>query len=428
MGSNLLNISDSRSKLINFDALRNGVERIMGQTCISIEWVNEGGGNQIYLLSLGDGSNLLARLSFPFPHTVRTGEAFSYQEAEDCRRIPYRLQSEVATIRYISENTNIPVNTVYAFDKDLDNAVGTPYTLQQLLPGGCLADRWQDMTTDQRNLIITALGKISGQLYSCTFEGYGSLNLQMSVDALVEPILSLHRHHFLSDCGPWPSSAPYAPIIALVHREYEWLCSADGQQLFYSWRAKMHPKEDINVTLPVFLHLAKSFIQFAAHLETLFPIHVQAFRPTLSHPDFHFSNILVSHDDPTVVTGVVDWEHAAVLPFWDAYEPPGKIMDMGDTLEKVSEWREEKRRLRSVYYDAVVAVCPDAAVLEDPIMRRNIKALRLFKKLSTSGACLYVSSEKVMASLLEMRDCITYPDNPGTHLIDRLILSFSEIV
>ena len=40
---------------------------------------------------------------------------------------------QVATIRYISENTNILVNTVYAFDKDLDNAVGTPYTLQRLV-------------------------------------------------------------------------------------------------------------------------------------------------------------------------------------------------------------------------------------------------------------------------------------------------------
>jgi hypothetical protein len=47
LGSNILNISDSRSKLINFDALHNGVERMMGQTCISIEWVSEGGGNQV---------------------------------------------------------------------------------------------------------------------------------------------------------------------------------------------------------------------------------------------------------------------------------------------------------------------------------------------------------------------------------------------
>jgi hypothetical protein len=64
--------------------------------------------------------------------------------------MPYRLQSEVgfsvrqlyqssfkfhqvATIKYISENTNIPVNTVYAFDEDLDNAVGALYTLQKLV-------------------------------------------------------------------------------------------------------------------------------------------------------------------------------------------------------------------------------------------------------------------------------------------------------
>jgi hypothetical protein len=291
-----------------------------------------------------------------------------------------------------------------------------------------MAGSWLDMTTDQRNLVIAALGKISGQLYSCTFESYGSLNLQMNVDTLVEPIPSLHRHHFLSDCGPWPSSAPYAPITALVHREYEWLCSADGQQLFSSSREEMQPKEDINVTRPVFLHLAKSFIQFAAHLETLFPLHVQAFRPVLSHPDLSFSNILVSHDDPTVVTGVVDWEYAAVLPFWHAYATPEILLDAGDKWEIDPEWREEKQRLRSVYYDAVVAVCPDAAVLEDPSMRRSINALRLFERLSTYGVSLYDSSQNIMASLLEIRDCITYPDHPGTHLIDQLILSFSEIV
>ena len=121
-----------------------------------------------------------------------------------------------------------------------------------------------------------------------------------------------------------------------------------------------------------------------------FPIvHVQAFRPTLLHPDFHFYNILVSHDDPTVVTGIVDWEYAAVLPFWDAYNSILTITDFGDTYENDSEWREEKRRLRSVCYDAVAAVCPDAAVLEDSSMQRSIKALRLFKNLSTSGVSLY---------------------------------------
>ena len=40
---------------------------------------------------------------------------------------------QVGTIKYISQNTNLPVTTVYAFDKDLDNAAGAPYTLQQIV-------------------------------------------------------------------------------------------------------------------------------------------------------------------------------------------------------------------------------------------------------------------------------------------------------
>jgi len=124
------------------------------------------------------------------------------------------------------------------------------------------------------------------------------------------------------------------------------------------------------------------------------------------------------------VTGVVDWEFAAVVFFWDAYETPGKLMDFGDALE----WREEKRHFCSVYYNGVVAACPDAIVLEDPSMRQNIKALRLLKKLSTSGVSLYNSCQEVMASLLEIKDCITHPENPGSRIIDGLILSFSKII
>jgi hypothetical protein len=79
----------------------------------------------------------------------------------------------------------------------------------------------------------------------------------------------------------------------------------------------MYPKEDINATRPIFLHLAESLIKCVAHLEALFPIHIQRaglpqgaptgkvrgeqlppFTTDLLHRDFHlkFSNILVSRD------------------------------------------------------------------------------------------------------------------------------------
>jgi len=36
--------------------------------------------------------------------------------------------------------------------------------------------------------------------------------------------------------------------------------------------------------------------------------------PTLWHPDFHMRNIYVSEDDPTVITGVIDWQSTSIEP------------------------------------------------------------------------------------------------------------------
>ncbi|OAF59237.1 hypothetical protein VC83_04180 [Pseudogymnoascus destructans] len=45
--------------------------------------------------------------------------------------------------------------------------------------------------------------------------------------------------------------------------------------------------------------------------------------PTLFHPDIHKRNIFVSDDDPTVITGIVDWQSASIEPaFWYAEEVP----------------------------------------------------------------------------------------------------------
>jgi hypothetical protein len=51
MGEKPTTISDSRTSVINFLALQRGVEAAMGQACIAIEWVAEGGGNQVCHLS-----------------------------------------------------------------------------------------------------------------------------------------------------------------------------------------------------------------------------------------------------------------------------------------------------------------------------------------------------------------------------------------
>lgn len=50
----------------------------------------------------------------------------------------HKTNSEVATILYIRENTNIPVPHVFAFDDSSENELGFEWILMEMLPGKTL--------------------------------------------------------------------------------------------------------------------------------------------------------------------------------------------------------------------------------------------------------------------------------------------------
>jgi hypothetical protein len=50
--------------------------------------------------------------------------------------------------------------------------------------------------------------------------------------------------------------------------------------------------------------------------------------PMLMHPDFHKRNIFVSEEDPTCITGIIDWQSTAVEPVFSyANETPDMVAD-----------------------------------------------------------------------------------------------------
>jgi aminoglycoside phosphotransferase (APT) family kinase protein len=51
-----------------------------------------------------------------------------------------RLQSEIATMLFIKENSDLPVAEVFAYELDEDNPVGAPFILMELLPGSVAMD------------------------------------------------------------------------------------------------------------------------------------------------------------------------------------------------------------------------------------------------------------------------------------------------
>lgn len=300
-----------------------------------------------------------------------------------------------------------------------------------------MADRYNAMSSEQRLSVIESLGSILGQMMRLQFDHYGSLTSQSGiiVGPLVDPLRSLHRDCNLADAGPWSLEGSCNLIGALAARELQWLTSPPGLKLFHEWRGEMYSKEDSTKMYPIFVGLCQALLEVIPHMYSLFPVPSQAFRPALGHPDYHFSNIIVSHKDPTLVTGVIDWECAAVLPLWDAYSVPWMIVDNGDEHERSLSLREEKRRLRETYGQAVIAACPDTACVVDAMNARSnsvriqdsVRGLRALRDIATTGVALYKSRDAVEGQLQTLRQ-LCVPDAPlnVVQILDQLIDAFSR--
>lgn len=63
---------------------------------------------------------------------------------------------------------------------------------------------------------------------------------------------------------------------------------------------------------------------------------LNAARPMLLHPDLNMRNIFVMETDPTIITGIIDWQSASVEPaFWYADAVPDFAICTSDHLGQI---------------------------------------------------------------------------------------------
>ncbi|KAI0311163.1 kinase-like domain-containing protein [Amylostereum chailletii] len=415
MNDDLKAISDSRTCLVNFEELRDAVENCMQEDCISVEWVAEGGANQIYSIRLPSGRDILARLSFCYPYGTNLGVPFKHQEEYDRERLSTRALVEIATIRFIKDNTNVPVAEIYGYDVSAYNPVGTTYTLQECIQGDVMSERWFTMTLEQQSRAITSFATHLGQILSLSFNSFGSLvhrGTETVVDCQPPPLETLSRYYPATESGPWPADRPLAFIEAQAIREYLWLSSSSGCQLFASWRSKMYPSEDQSKSLPAFIEFSYRLIHLVRNACISYPLPDQLHKPTLMHGDLHLSNVLVSEDDPGVISGIVDWDFSRIVPLWAAYDVPGMITDSPLLSE---ERRSDNTKLRHVFWETLAAACPDLEPVvhpQDNVVAWNSQCLRILKYLATEGVALFSSCAEVKAELSSLQEYsrVTGPD------------------
>lgn len=142
------------------ELMRTAAMAVGRDRCVDITKVAEGGFNKIFLLTMDDGYEVMARIPTPI-----AGPAH------------YTTASEVATMDFLRTRLDIPAPKVFAWASRVggENAVGAEYIIMEKMQGDSLASRWSSLSTKEVAEVVEQIVDIESRLFSAPFSEHGSL-------------------------------------------------------------------------------------------------------------------------------------------------------------------------------------------------------------------------------------------------------------
>lgn len=117
----------------------------------------EGGFNRIFLVTMGDGYRLVARVPYPI-----------------AKPKSLLVASEVATLRYLRLQ-GLPVPQVYGYSTTTENASGVEHIFMEYVAGQALSDTWFDLSSSERANVMAQLVGLEARLFSLRLPASGSI-------------------------------------------------------------------------------------------------------------------------------------------------------------------------------------------------------------------------------------------------------------
>lgn len=264
----------------------------------SISFHAEGAFNKLYVVRT-DEQSLLIRISLPVcPHDKTRGE--------------------VTTLRWLAENTNIPVPKIVAFDDTSKNEIGFEWILMELMPGVTAYKQWRSLTMAQKVFLTQQIAEFQAQLFRhkfpcASFRGIGTLGCAADREKL-EPGQLVSNMFFMGDHvnydevqrGPFRSSHDWLKsYLEIIMREFE------------DVKTTCEDEDEVEE--------AEGALKTAKRLLTLLPkifppIQEPSERTALMHHDLGLQNILL--DEHGNISAVLDWECVSAMPLWAVTEVP----------------------------------------------------------------------------------------------------------
>ncbi|ESK87067.1 phosphotransferase family protein [Moniliophthora roreri MCA 2997] len=136
--------------------LKDVVREKMNVEVVRIEFLSSGTFHKAYLVILADRVQLVARVARRFMPRLKT-------------------ESEVATMQYLRENTNVPVPTIYHYDSNPFNRLGGEYILMSKAKGVPLSKVYHSLPYNDLVKLFKNMAAIIIPLFAHRFPALGSL-------------------------------------------------------------------------------------------------------------------------------------------------------------------------------------------------------------------------------------------------------------
>ncbi|KAF2866814.1 kinase-like domain-containing protein [Massariosphaeria phaeospora] len=228
-----------------------------------------------------------------------------------------KTSSEVATLLFIREKTDIPVPQIMAYDANVHNELGFEWILMERIAAVPLREKWAQMSWLKKAMLVQKMVHFQAQLFRQKLSNIGNLykesdarnfksrqqrNSSYDVGEVVLPWRfvsnpAVHR-------GPYKTSQEYVGVLLrlLLNDANKYLRSDDEDNIKQGENMRqVHDKLQIMVNR-LFVHSDVPEVT------------------ALLHRDLNDANILVSEEGDLV--GIVDWECVAAVPLWQACRLP----------------------------------------------------------------------------------------------------------
>lgn len=240
-----------------------------------------------------------------------------------------KTNSEVATMNFVRQNTDIPLPQIFAFDDSSENELGFEWILMEMLPGRTLRTKWRKLSEDAKRDLVKQVAKYQAQLFCHKFTAIGNIFVNLGD----QPVSKESPHSTsAADTKQVPQeSQQLLPILGqLVSMIFFW-----GDRITQDVpRGPFTNSENWIRTRLTFVLIDQEIIiktsddeddieeakdakdiaeRLLKLLPTVFPPNASAAESSvLVHDDLSMQNILVDSDGK--ITGVIDWECVSALP------------------------------------------------------------------------------------------------------------------